>query len=75
MTKALTEEQKAAAAEAAAKKAEDEAAADEADEEKVGKGVVVSFEGGQTRTYTGKDAKAKAAGFISKRPADRAIVK
>lgn len=37
-------------------------------------GVVVEFEDGE-RTYTGKDAKSKAAEFVSKRPNERRIVK
>ncbi len=36
--------------------------------------VVVSFEGGQTRTYTGKDAAKNAKEFCSKRDG-RKIVK
>lgn len=37
--------------------------------------VTVAFEGGRTRTYTGKDAAAQAKEFISKRPELRKVVK
>ena len=37
--------------------------------------VTVAFEGGRTRTYTGKTAAADAKEFISKRPESRKVVK
>ena len=64
MSKKLTAEQKAA------NKAKRDAKLGGA-ETKVSKkeSVTVRFEGGQERTYTGKDAQVNAESFVSKRPA------
>ena len=59
MSKPLTKEQKEA------NKAKRLAGASKPAKESV----TVRFEGGQERTYTGKDAQANAESFVSKRPA------